>query len=235
MPSRRQERVSHRILREAADRLRDIKDPRLGFVTLAGCEVSPDLRHAKIRVSVLGPEEARDLSLAILRRHAGPMRGAIARALSLRVAPELDFAPDTSAEEAALMSRLIREARAGDPNPGPLSPEEERRFREAAAAARGDGLPPAASRLLRGAGDKAKKAAGAGGIELVPGPSAAPAPAARVPDATDGAAGGGGREGDGLDGLDDDDMDFGFLDEDEDDENAEADSLEGGEDEDLLG
>jgi ribosome-binding factor A len=88
----RQERVQEQLVHELSDIIqRELRDPRLGFVTLTGAEITRDLRHAKVYVSVLGDEEARKQSLKALNSAVGLMRGEFARRAHLRVAPELEF------------------------------------------------------------------------------------------------------------------------------------------------
>lgn len=113
--SRRIERVADEILHVVAELLRrEIKDPRIGMVTLTKVELSADLRHARVYFSVIGGVEARDRSLAGLRSAAGFLRSRLGRRLGLRVAPEIVFAFDSSMEEADRVSRLLKEAGATD-------------------------------------------------------------------------------------------------------------------------
>src|SRR5580700_9807877 len=77
---------------------KDLKDPRVGFVTVTGVKTSPDLRHARVYVSVLGDEPARDASLAGLRSAHGYLQGVIASQLTLKHTPALTFAYDDSVD-----------------------------------------------------------------------------------------------------------------------------------------
>ncbi len=124
MPSRRQERVSKRIIQETVEALRNLKHQKLGFVTVTRCEVSPDLRPAKIFISVFCSEEARERPLHIIRNNAYRLRGMIGRPLAMKMTPQLHFEFDDTVETADRMSRLITDARKTDSNPKPLSPEE---------------------------------------------------------------------------------------------------------------
>jgi ribosome-binding factor A len=75
MPTRRQERVSERIHHEISDLLlNEIRDPRLGQVTVTGVEISPDLQLATVFVSALGDQEAKDSALTALERASGYIR-----------------------------------------------------------------------------------------------------------------------------------------------------------------
>ena len=69
---------------------RDLKDPRLGFITITGAEVSRDLKYAKVYVSVLGDDEAKNGALAALKSATGKIRGEFTRRAHLRVAPEIE-------------------------------------------------------------------------------------------------------------------------------------------------
>lgn len=107
--SRRTDRVGEAIQELVAGLLvREIKDPRIGLVTITAVRVSPDLRHARVYFSSLGDEEQRMRSLRGLRSAAGFMRGQIARQLNLRVAPEIAFEYDPSLAEAERLSQLLK-------------------------------------------------------------------------------------------------------------------------------
>ncbi len=124
MPSRRQERVGKRVVQELTDALRNLKHVDLGFITITRCEVSPDLRHAKVFISVFGDEKQQERSLTLLRRSASKLKGMIGRPLGTKVVPTLHFEFDESIATADEMSRLIRDARSTDAHPEPLTEEE---------------------------------------------------------------------------------------------------------------
>lgn len=124
MPSRRQERVSKRIMQELVEAFRNLKNADLGFITVTRCEVSPDLRHAKVFVSVFGDDERRDKTMEALRHNASRLKGMIGRPLGTKVVPTLHFEFDDTVANADAMSRLIRDARSTDANPAPLTEEE---------------------------------------------------------------------------------------------------------------
>ena len=95
----------------------EVKDPRiLGLVTVTAVDVTRDLRHAKIFVSVLGSESQRSATFEGLDAVAGHLRGRVGRALRLRVAPELEFRNDTSIAHAAHIEQLLAQVRK-DPVP----------------------------------------------------------------------------------------------------------------------
>jgi ribosome-binding factor A len=89
--------------------LREIKDPRIGLVTITGVKISADLRHARVYFSCLGDDARRAQSLRGLTSAAGFIRSQVARQLNLRVAPEIVFEFDPSLEQAERMSRLLKD------------------------------------------------------------------------------------------------------------------------------
>jgi ribosome-binding factor A len=88
----------------------ELKDPRIGFVTVTAVDTAPDLRHANVWVSVLGDETQRRLSLAGLRSAHGLLQRAVAAQLRLKHTPQLEFVYDDTAERAARLERLLAEA-----------------------------------------------------------------------------------------------------------------------------
>lgn len=111
------------IRQEVATFLTDsVKDPRiLGLVTVTGVEASPDLRQAKVFVSVMGSESERAATLDGLDSLAGHLRAQIGRALRLRIAPEIQFRLDQSVAYAARIETLLAQVREGTPPPPPAS------------------------------------------------------------------------------------------------------------------
>lgn len=108
MPSHRTEQVADLLQAELGDLLRrEMQDPRLGFVTITGVDVSPDLRNARVRVSCYGDEAAQKESLRALRGAAGFLRSQIARRVRLRTIPQLDFRLDHSMEQAEQVQRAL--------------------------------------------------------------------------------------------------------------------------------
>lgn len=100
----------------------EVKDPRVGFVTVTEVRMSPDLRHAKVYVSVLGDDSEEEESLDALERMSGFLRGQIGQRMSLRHVPELNFVADRTLKESARIEKLLEE------NPPP--PEEDEDDRE---------------------------------------------------------------------------------------------------------
>ena len=93
-----------------------LKDPRIGFVTVTGVDTSPDLRAARVYVSILGTEEERDAALAGLTSSRGFLQGRIGDELRMKRTPTLSFHYDETVERADRMTRLIDE----------LAPPEDR-------------------------------------------------------------------------------------------------------------
>ena len=87
----------------------DLKDPRVGFVTVTAVDTSPDLRHAHVYVSVLGDERVRSDSLAGLESSHGYLQGRVASELRLKHTPQLDFRYDDSTERGMRITELLRE------------------------------------------------------------------------------------------------------------------------------
>ncbi|MGE5592679.1 MAG: 30S ribosome-binding factor RbfA [Betaproteobacteria bacterium] len=106
----RVERVAEAIRSEVADILaREIKDPRLGFATVTDVEVSDDLRHVKIFVSVMGDKAQVDETMAALESATGFVRSEIGRRIRLRHTPEIVFRYDTSIKRGARVFELLKE------------------------------------------------------------------------------------------------------------------------------
>lgn len=87
----------------------ELQDPRIGFVTVTAVETSPDLRHARVHVSVLGSEEEREATLKALRSAHGVLQGAINDELRLKRTPALSFHYDESIERADRITRMLDE------------------------------------------------------------------------------------------------------------------------------
>jgi ribosome-binding factor A len=92
----------------------DLKDPRVGFVTVTGVKTSPDLRHARVFVSVLGDEQARAASLDGLRSAHGFLQRRVASELTLKHTPALTFEYDDSVDRGMRISQLLVETEPKD-------------------------------------------------------------------------------------------------------------------------
>jgi ribosome-binding factor A len=112
-PGYRQERLANQLRSEVAGIIEtELDDPRIGFSTVTSVEVSPDLSHARIMVSVLGDEEARRKSMEGLSSAAGYVRREITRRLRLRRAPEVLFVLDLGLEEGLRIEALVQKLHA---------------------------------------------------------------------------------------------------------------------------
>ena len=106
----RMRRVDTAVRQVLGDALsQDLKDPRVGFVTVTDVSTSPDLRHARVYVSILGTPAEQQASLEGLRSAHGFLQGRVARELRLKNTPELDFILDDTAEKAFRVEKLLVE------------------------------------------------------------------------------------------------------------------------------
>lgn len=103
----RVEEASREVLAEVL--AREVKDPRVGFVTITGVKVSPDLRQARVTVSVLGEDDEVDRSMAGLASAKGYLRSALGKHLRLKYLPEIEFVLDHQSEDALRLAGLLRE------------------------------------------------------------------------------------------------------------------------------
>ena len=106
--SQRTDRVDELLRQEIGALLaKEVADPRIGFATITDVETSPDLRHAKVFVSIMGSEAERAATFEGLGSVASHLRSRIGRALRLRLAPEIAFRPDESIAHAARIESLL--------------------------------------------------------------------------------------------------------------------------------
>lgn len=116
--SRRQERMAEEIKRLLAQILQNLKDPRLNLSTISitRVDISNDLSHAKINISILADEEEQKEAFNIIQKAKGYMRTELAKQLDVRYAPELEFRLDKSIEHGIKISSLLDEIKAGKEN-----------------------------------------------------------------------------------------------------------------------
>ncbi len=116
MALQRNLRIADQIQRELAELLRhEVRDPRVGMVTLTGIELTRDQSHAKVFFTMLGSRDDVEACLEGLQRAAGFLRSLLAHRLSTRSVPELHFAHDESVERGVRLSKLIDAAVAPPP------------------------------------------------------------------------------------------------------------------------
>ena len=110
MSSARMRRVDEAIREVLADAIaKHVKDPRVGFVTVTDVDTSPDLRHARVFISAMGDEDARQATLDGLVSAHGVLQRCIADELRLKRTPALSFALDESVARAARLEQLLAE------------------------------------------------------------------------------------------------------------------------------
>jgi ribosome-binding factor A len=107
--SERMRRVNEAVRQVLSEAVPELKDPRIGFVTVTGVTTSSDLRHARVFVSVLGSEKARQASLTGLAAAHGVLQARIAGELGLKRTPQLTFEYDPAVERGVRMTQLIDE------------------------------------------------------------------------------------------------------------------------------
>jgi ribosome-binding factor A len=110
VPGRRTDRLGHQIRVELAELIsRQVKDPRIGFATVTRVELTPDLHHARIYVSVLGTSGEQQSSIEGLTSAAGFLRHEIGHRLALRRVPEMTFILDHGAEAGERIEMLLQQ------------------------------------------------------------------------------------------------------------------------------
>jgi ribosome-binding factor A len=108
-------RLNQQLMRDLAALLREeLADPRVQGVTVTNVDVSPDLRNARVRVSLLGDDAALELAIRTLNRVSGRLRHGLSLRLQLRRVPALTFVPDRAMREGDRVNALIRQVREQD-------------------------------------------------------------------------------------------------------------------------
>lgn len=110
----RMRRVNEALREVLSEAVADLKDPRIGFVTVTGVDTSPDLRHAVVYVSVLGSARKRAATLAGLESSRGPLQARVNRELHLKRTPQLAFEYDPTVERGIRLTKLIDELSPGE-------------------------------------------------------------------------------------------------------------------------
>lgn len=108
--SRRTNRVEEACREVLAEVLqREVKDPRVGFVTIKGVRLSPDLRHSKVYLSIMGEPDEVARSMAGLESARGYMRSALGKHLRIKNLPEIEFVLDNETEESLHLAEIIKQ------------------------------------------------------------------------------------------------------------------------------
>jgi len=121
---RRNERVAEEIRGVLAEAIREVRDPLVGFVTLTGVDLSPDLRQARVYVSRLGTEADRDAAVSALNHAVAFLRHAVATRARLRYTPALRFVSDATIERSSRVEAIIQELHATDDGTSRGDPED---------------------------------------------------------------------------------------------------------------
>ena len=124
MTHRRNERVAEEIRGVLAEAIREVRDPLVGFVTLTGVDLSPDLRQARVYVSRLGTEADRDAAVSALNHAVAFLRHAVATRARLRYTPALRFVSDATIESGSRVEAIIQELHVADEGTSRGDPED---------------------------------------------------------------------------------------------------------------
>jgi ribosome-binding factor A len=114
----RPSRVSEEFREILAEEIPRLKDPRIGFVTVVGVRVTPDLRRARVFYTTMGDERARRATAAALRSARGHLRKVIGDQVRMKVLPDLEFEEDESVQTADRIEQLLQQVRPPDEESG---------------------------------------------------------------------------------------------------------------------
>jgi ribosome-binding factor A len=115
MKQQRMQRIDHEIQRVLGTLIsQQLKDPRLGFTTVTRVEITQDLKHAKVFVSIIGDRHVAKQTMDALGHAARFLRGELGREVKLRHTPELQFVEDRSTERAINLAKTLREVSGGN-------------------------------------------------------------------------------------------------------------------------
>jgi len=113
--SQRLARVEHEVIRELSELIHEeLKDPRIGFVTLVGCEVSPDLRHARVFASPMGDKRVQSATMQGLQSAAGFLSVELGKRMRMRRTPTVTFIRDDSIARGVRMTTILDEVQRRD-------------------------------------------------------------------------------------------------------------------------
>lgn len=121
--TQRMEKVNKRARQVLGEAIQGLKDPRIGFVTVTAVHISPDLRHARVTVSVLGDADAQAVSMAGIESAKAHLRGELGHKLVLKFLPELNFELDQSDAKAERIEMLLKEIHGKVYTDAPTAPD----------------------------------------------------------------------------------------------------------------
>jgi ribosome-binding factor A len=121
---RRNERVSEEIRAVLVEAIREVRDPSVGFVTLTGVDLSPDLKQARVYVSRLGTEAEREAAVSALNHAAAFLRHAVAERARLRYTPALRFVSDATIERGSRLEAIFQKLHTNDDQTPQGDPED---------------------------------------------------------------------------------------------------------------
>ena len=122
-PSPRMRKVNELIREVVADAVHDLKDPRIGFLTITGAVTSPDLRHAVVYYSVLGTDEEKESTAIGLRKASPRIQAAVGAQTRLRYTPKIEFKVDPSIDQGLRISEILKDL--DDENPAESDDADE--------------------------------------------------------------------------------------------------------------
>ena len=115
MKEQRMQRIDHELQKVIGTLIsQELKDPRLGFTTVTRVEITQDLRHAKVFVSIIGDRHVAKQTMDALEHAARYLRGGVGQQIKLRHTPELQFVEDRSTERAINLTKTLRDASGED-------------------------------------------------------------------------------------------------------------------------
>jgi ribosome-binding factor A len=123
MTQHRAERVAEQIRSVLAAAVREVRDPRVGFVTLTGVSLSPDLKQARVFVSRLGTEDERNAAVDALNQAVKHLRHEVAIKARLKYTPAIRFVSDATIERGSRVEAILQELHAHDDDKDPEIPE----------------------------------------------------------------------------------------------------------------
>lgn len=104
----RSDRVEEQIREILSEAIAELKDPRVGFVTVTGVKLSPDLRNARVFVSALGSDDERTATIEAIQHAVSHLRSVVGSQVRLKFLPYLEILEDTTAEQGERIERLLR-------------------------------------------------------------------------------------------------------------------------------